>query len=290
MTVVRPIFIVGVGRSGSTLLHQILARHPHVVWLSGVTARWPDRPGRNRAYMQLLDLPVFAPLLRRLAIPGESYAFWDQHYRGFSEPFRDLHADDVTHETHRSLRASLACMTTWRRQRHLLKITGWPRLGFLHAIFPDARFIHLIRDGRAVAHSLLSVPFWRGWQGPAQWRWGPLSAEQYGQWEAYDRSFVVLAALQWKILIDAMECARTTVPAESFLQVRYETLCDAPHQTLEEIVTFAGLPWSALLDQALIHNRLYSRNEKWRQELTAVQQSALSDVLADTLTRYGYRP
>src|SRR3712207_7426845 len=48
----------------------------------------------------------------------------------------------------------------------------------LSEIFKDAKFIHLMRDGRAVANSLLHVYFWSGWKGPGNWGWGQLSPAQ----------------------------------------------------------------------------------------------------------------
>jgi len=45
------------------------------------------------------------------------------------------------------------------------KFTGWPRAGFIRVAFPDARFIHAIRDGRAGVASDLQVSWWRGYLG-----------------------------------------------------------------------------------------------------------------------------
>ena len=84
---------------------------------------------------------------------------------GFSEPCRDLVRTDVTTRVKRQVRAAMGMMLTHKRNRLLLKITGWPRLGFLNEMLEDAKFIHLVRDGRAVASSL-HVDFWRGWYGP----------------------------------------------------------------------------------------------------------------------------
>src|SRR5213078_3203453 len=94
-----------------------------------------------------------------------------------------------------------------RRHRLLVKITGWPRVGYLRAIFPDARFIHLIRDGRAVANSLIHTDFWRGWAGPSKWQWGEMGAEHHEEWERHGRSFVALAGIQWKIMMGAIRQA-----------------------------------------------------------------------------------
>lgn len=72
----------------------------------------------------------------------------------------------MTVEIKRKLPVVLSKTLTKKRNRLLFKITGWPRVGFLHEIFEDAKFIHLIRDGRAVAYSLLQQPWWEGWRGP----------------------------------------------------------------------------------------------------------------------------
>ncbi len=92
-----------------------------------------------------------------------------------------------------------------KRNRLLVKITGWPRLGYLHEIFPDAKFIHVVRDGRAVVNSLINVDWWDGWKGPQNWRWGDLDLSQTDEWEKYGKSFVVLAGIQLKIIMNALE-------------------------------------------------------------------------------------
>ena len=106
--------------------------------------------------------------------PGEYYNFWDTHAYGFSETCRDLVRSDVTPLVKKQVRAALEPMLTPSRNRLLVKITGWPRMGFLNEIFEDAKFIHIVRDGRAVASSLLHVHFWNGWHGPQSWRAGLL--------------------------------------------------------------------------------------------------------------------
>ena len=66
-------------------------------------------------------------------------------------------------------------------------MTGWPRAGFLHAVFPDARYVNVIRDGRAVANSWLQMDWWLGYRGPEHWHFGPLSDEHREVWERSGR-------------------------------------------------------------------------------------------------------
>jgi Sulfotransferase family len=284
----KPIFVVGAGRSGSSLFHQMFTEHPHVAWMSTLCDRHPEHLGRHRALMYGIDLPLIGRLFRRRWESAECYDFWNYFYRGFAQPCRDLRADDATPRVKAILRRALEGLVTPRRSRPLVKITGWPRLGFLHAVFPDAHFIHVYRDGRAVANSLLQVDFWRGWQGPAQWRWGTLDAELQQEWESHGRSFVALAGIQWKILMRAVESARKLIPAGKFMDVRYEDFAKNPIETLRQVAGFCDLGWAGGFEQALSRYEVESANYKWQKDLDPAQQRVLLAVLGEELRKYGY--
>ncbi|MDT8369751.1 MAG: sulfotransferase [Longimicrobiales bacterium] len=284
----RPIIIFGIGRSGTTIFHQMLAEHPNLAWLSSVCAEYPERPGLNRLVMQALDVPGLERIVRRRFPLGEHYRFWEHYSNGFSEPCRDLGADDLSHRTKRRILKATDTLTTQKRDRLLIKITGWPRTGFLSQAFEDAVFIHVLRDGRAVANSLMNVDFWRGWQGPAGWRWGPMPPEYRQEWETYDESFVVLAAIQWKLLMDAAEEAKRKLDPERLLEIRYEDLCAAPIPTMRTVSEFCDLPATDSFERRLGKFDMTNTNDKYRKDLTPGQQAALEAVLAGHLETYGY--
>lgn len=284
-----PIIVVGAGRTGTTVFHRMLSEHPHLAWLPGrICAKFPERLELSRLLMEGLDYPVAGELLRRRLNPGECYPFWEHHCKGFSAPYRDLVAADVTNRTKKHIPRTMAKLLTEKRNRLLLKITGWPRIGFLSEVFENARFIHVMRDGRAVANSMLNVSFWQGWKGTWDWGWGELSPAQKQEWNDHDQSFVVLAAIQWKILMDAMEKAKNTISSESFLEIRYEDLCSDPVGQLQKVTQFCELDWSADFQRRLGKYQLQNANDKFKDHLTAEQQSELEEVLGDYLRRYGY--
>jgi hypothetical protein len=288
MTLVNPIFIVGSGRCGSTIVHQMFTHHPHVTYLSGACKLRPAVPAYNRLAMRLIDLPLLGRLVRRKLSPGEHWEFWDHYVRGFSAPFRDLRADDLRpNEKNRILKA-LEKMPTKKRSRLLVKLTGWPRTGFLSEIFSDALFIHVYRDGRAVANSLINAVFWGGWGGPDQWRWGPLSPESQQEWDRSDKSFIVLAGIQWKIMMDAFEEAKKRLPATQFMEVRYEEFAADPVAAFGEILKFCKLDYPDAYRDVIKRFEVDNRNYKWKEELSERQQSMLEACLHDHLDRYGY--
>jgi hypothetical protein len=288
MKIEKPIFVIGVGRSGSTIFHKIFSEHPQVAWLSTLCNRYPDNPSINRFLMRVIDYPVVGSFLKKIIEPDECYDFWERHCKGFRQPCRDLLPEDVTNKIKRKIQKVMSENLTNKRRRLMLKITGWPRMGFLHEIFPDAKFIHISRDGRAVVNSMINVHWWWGWRGPQNWRWGELTQSQKQEWERYDRSFIVLAAIEWRILMDSMEKAKGYIDKKDFLDVKYEDLCSDPPGVFKGITEFCDLRWPKGFENSIKKYPLIDTNYKWREELTDKQKKVLEEVLQDYLKRYDY--
>jgi len=284
----KPIFIVGTGRSGSTTFLNMFVAHPDIAWLSVLCDKFPGRPSMNGFVMKAVDFPVIGRSLRKIFNPGESWLFWEYHCKGFSTPCRDLLSEDVTIKVKKRIEDVMSQMLTDKRRRLVIKVTGWPRIGFVKEIFSDAKFIHILRDGRAVVNSLINVDWWWGWRGPRNWRLDELTQSQNEEWERHGKSFICLAAIEWKILMDAMEMGRKLVHGDDFLEVKYEDLCAEPIEVFKKITGFCHLKWSREFEESVKKRPLRSTNYKWREDLTPHQQSVVEDVLHDYLKKYGY--
>ena len=286
----RPVFITGLGRSGTTIIHTVLSTHPNVNWMSLLCARYPRRPSLNRWLMRAIDVPVINLYLKRRFVPLENYPFWDHYFGGFGIPCRDLFASDVDVQTAHALQRVFGQFATAKRSRALVKITGCPRIGFLHAIFPDAKFIHVTRDGRAVANSRMKARFWKGWEG---WRglslWADAMPAEYAQeWKRHAYSFTALAGIEWKAHLDQMEEVRRKYPDIGVLEVKYEDFCQNPVGKVREMAEFCELPWSDTFEAQLREFYIESENSKWQRDFTEEQQAILQDVLAGRLLEQGY--
>ena len=289
------VFVLGSGRCGSTLVQEVLCRHPEVGFVSNVEDRFAV-PAHLTRWNGLLYRRLPASVARKgpkRFVPSEAYRALDREVSPMlSAPFRDLDAREASPwlaaRLHRFFgeRAAAQQVTTF-----LHKFTGWPRAGLLHRVFPGARFIHIVRDGRAVANSLLQVPWWRGYGGPEHWQWGPLPGELAQQWEAADRSFAVLAGLQWRLLMDAHDRAREKLPAGCWLDVRYEDVTARPDASFREMLDFCGLESSDEFDRGLARHHIHeSRTDAFRRELNADELESLTKAITPTLEAHGYVP
>jgi hypothetical protein len=284
----KPVFIAGIGHSGTTLLHRILCEHENVAWLSRLAKPHPRIPVIYRVFLEAIDYPVLGQYLKNKFKPTECYEFWECYCHGFGSTFRDLGSQDVTNQTKTHLRNAITELLTSQRKRFIAKITGWPRLGYLYDLFNDARFIHICRDGRAVVNSRLQGSWWRGWQGPHNWNRPLLTPDEYDEWNRHDQSFVALACIEWKILMDAYETARSVTKDAQCLQIRYEDLCADPLSVLRRVIEFCELSWNAEFEKALGNYRVKSTNYKWKENLNVRQHHIMECVLRNHLDRYGY--
>ena len=286
-------WVLGTGRCGSTLIHEILARHPAVGFVSNVEDRvvLPPWAGRwNNAAFRRVP-PAFTTKGRVRYAPSEGYRLLEREVSPLlAAPYRDLTADDVTPWLSGRLQRVLETRARLQGQPLFVhKFTGWPRAGFLDAVFPGSRYIHIIRDGRAVANSWLQMGWWTGHRGPEAWNWGSLPEQYRKEWEASGESFPLLAGLAWKVLIDAFETARERIEPHRWLELRYEDVLAAPAESFAIMLAFLGLPRDDRFDEALSRYEFRTgRAEAFRRDLDTRSLQLLDASLAGHLARHGY--
>lgn len=289
------VFVLGTGRCGSTLIHELLARHEGMAFVSNIDDRLGALSPVNRwnsTIYRRVPAPLTAKGRLRFA-PSEGYRVLERSVTpALSRPFRDLEAADATPWLRDRVRSFFEeCRVRQDRPVLLHKFTGWPRIGFLRAVFPEARFINVVRDGRAVANSWLQMPWWQGYEGPSHWQWGPLPPAYAEEWMASGRSFPVLAGIAWKMLMDAFDDAAEPLGPQRYLEVRYEDVLDDPAGALAAMLGFIGLPSTAAFEARTARHGLNSdRRDAFVRDLPAEALDALQRSLDAHLRRRGYLP
>ncbi|MCP4004459.1 MAG: sulfotransferase [bacterium] len=296
----RPAFVIGTGRCGLSPLMDLIAYHPDFGWPSQYHERMPDKAWIGRL-SRIVEWPLLrGPLKFRLQpyipVHDEAWGYWRRAFAGFSEPFRDLTEDDVTPRArHGMKRAVVDILESHAKPRFIAEYSGWSRVRFIREIFPDAIFIHIVRNPRAVVNSLVNINYWRGYEGISKWRWGEPGAELQEALKKYDHSFLALAGVQWKILINSLRETTSELPDDAIKLVRYEDMVADPHATARECIEFLGadasdsrfgrhLGTTSIVDA----NQVAFRIPSWRESMSPKQIAMLEELLEEELAHFGY--
>ena len=296
----RPVFVVGAPRSGTTLLYKILCMHPDAAWISN----WVRRSPRATALAGLNRISARLPALQRrvwFGADSNAYVYGTRRpswKRAFPMPVegepifelvgttdsdsREPKTQEMEEERIRVIRSRLVSIRRFSGGSVFInkRIANNRRIERLIHAFPSARFVDMIRDGRAVANSLSSVDWWPGSQ---PW-WFDRSPER---WEAEGGNPWELCGRSWVEEVAAIEAGLRHIPSEQVFHIRYEQLIACPLASVHSIATFAGLPESDDWLKRVSRLRFPNRNDRWR-DLGPAEIAAVERIQADTLRRYGY--
>ncbi len=270
----RPFFIVSAPRSGSTLLRLILDAHPRLAvpppgWLFDMVYPYVFSYGDLRAAQNLLALAedmLQTPTVRKwpLELTPEALA------RAAREPtFAGVY--EALHVAY----AGREGKTRWGEKT--------PRNSFwmdeIRALFPDAQFIHIVRDGRDQAIDISDSLLW------------PYS--------------VYSGANLWQRYVNAVRDSAERLAREAFHEIRYEDLCAAPEAAIRRLCEFLGEPFDRCMlaphetrsARAWSGHPLHARTaqpistkycEMYRTRLSHEDVAALEGLIGGTLQRFGY--
>lgn len=286
-------FIVGTGRCGSTLLHEIIAKHNAVSFFSNFeeqharfefVGKWGNWLYRNN------HLALTRKGRQRFA-PTEAYRLITRHVSPiYVQPYRDLTSEDLSPWMKKKFQTYFeSSYRKYDKPILIHKYTGWSRIGFFSDIFPEAKFIHIIRDGRAVASSWLQMKWWGGYEGIDKWLWGPLTEVEKEEWNASGQSFATLAGISWKKLMASYEHGSSLLDSSRYMEVRYEDFLDCPEETMKKILQFTDLEWTEDFENQFSKFQIRkSRQRSFATDLNASQLSDLEKSINEMLVKYKY--
>jgi hypothetical protein len=291
----KPVFLIGMPRSGTTILYECIANHEEFAWVSRLSNYFPGLPFiENIERFFLHSGPWWnesesriEKIKAKLALrPVEGVRFWG-HYLGedFLLNFNPVLTDESVLALRRAVCRLVKCQ---KKKRFLGKITGPSRISVLRKIFPDALFIHVVRDGRAVVNSLMRVNFWgrKGGLHRAFWKNG-LTSEDYATWETYDKAPVVLAALEWQRVVLETREKGATLAEDKYMELRYEDFVSNPHECLADIFRFAGVGQSMRAFDLLGERGIAHRNFRY-QEVSGEDIKMMERAIHASLSLYNY--
>jgi Sulfotransferase family len=269
--VVQPLFVLGVRRSGTTLLRVMLDRHPALAvpdesyFISTLAAR---HRGRIDASSFCDDVARISTLRDWGVRPGDVR----ERLRAGAETADGIAAIFETYAAHRG-------KPRWGDKTPMYM----SRLGLLERLFPEARFVHVVRDGRDAARSFLEMP-------------AGLVTESW----AHPRG-VAGFACQWRTEVRAARALGRRTGAVRYLELRYEELVADPASALESVAAFAGLQFDPVMlaypgtvdvaakpHQARLAQPPTVGVRDWRSDMPAADVAAFEAIAGDTLAACGY--
>ncbi len=303
---IKTVFIMGFGRSGSTVLDAVLGNHPNVesvgelvnvtrVWANpfeycacGVVARECDFWRRVRAEWAVrrpcvttaTDWPTLQVQFEaRRALP-RLYLEKLQYSKAFQE-----YAAGV-----RTLYEAIATISGRRTivdsSKNPVRAMALSRVEGI-----DLRLIHLVRDGRGVAWSLAKAYQ----KDPKKGVQNDLRAKPI--WRT---------ALMWRVVNRLAEIVIREVPRNCSMCLRYEDFVTAPQEALERIGRISGLDYSSMANSlaegssiAVGHTISGNRvrmggvirlraDMAWQEHLTEAQRGIFWWIAGSKARQYGY--
>ncbi len=256
----QPVFLIGAPRTGTTFLGACLAELPEISY-------------------------HFEPVMTKAAVRYVYEKRW-------TEP-----------RARRFFRKVYAWLLRMHLDGDLCFAEKTPRncfiVPFLLVCFPDARFVHIIRDGRDAAVSLSKQPWLQASQRdsgrfePGGYSHGPSArfwVESDRREEFESTSDLHRCIWSWRRHTEAALTAASTLPTSQYHELRYESLVIAPHEEGRRLLDFLGIAQArsrAMFDDAVALARPDSVG-RGTHELSVEQRQTVEGEAGGLLRRLGY--
>ncbi len=281
----QPLMFVSAGRSGTTLLRSMLvtggeiAIPPESYALSFAALQYQAMQEQSWYNLVRLIVSLFEGL--------ESFKLWEMSMHPVYVKARSLPPAE------RSLARIIDLIFLEYAAQHVPNAHLWgdqtiqnaQRLPWIMQTFPQARYLHVLRDGRDVIGSYLknreAIPY-------------------------VDNSDIIEFALErWRSAVQAATNAKKQLPAEQFLEIRYEDLVQSPEPVLQRVCNFAGIHCTPQMlnywqSDTTVEDRYQSFHQNlkkpvfassigsWQTRLNDPQKEQIQRELGSLLTQTGY--
>lgn len=273
------VFVVGCPRSGTTLLQRMLDAHPDMTIAN-------DTHFVTRAAKTVLRLDPDPDLTPELV---EAVLGYRRFYR------MGLEDQDVRQAAENCQKYSkfVSRLYDLRARAHGKTISGEKTPDFckqikkLHVLFPQAKFIHIVRDGRDTALSTLD------WANESK---GP------GKLALWKTDPVGTCALWWQTQVSKGSLAGAELSPDRYFEVRYEDLVSDPEGRLKQLADFLEIEYSQDMSRFFVGKTRQKKGlsaksawipptkglRDWRSQMSQEDVLLFQELAGEWLEKFGY--
>ncbi len=167
ITIDRPIFLIGLHRSGTTMLQDILCTHPDLAYINNAMDMYTRSFCGSEDIRKKMHLNFSMERYLKDSVevtadsPNEGYRFWQKLLKEdpcnldyVERTISDFSLEELEH-IKQSIRRVIWCYKGQNKRFFSKNPALVPYLPLLQDIFPDAKFIHIVRDARNCSNSMV---------------------------------------------------------------------------------------------------------------------------------------
>jgi len=264
-------FVTGLGKSGTRWLTKILDSHPEVLCKGEgrfFSAGW-RRADLDPANEKALPSSLYYALTH-----SEHLRLWIERSVWSRDGDPDEHINAL-------MRLATEYFLTTALAESGKRLVGdkSPLLdeGFMRevgAVYPEARVIHIIRDGRDRTVSSMH----RGWRRASQGYLHRLSSEELARGEAlrenpremtetgvFTQERLRQAARHWNLLVGRAVEDGPALLGDRYTEVRYEDLLEHPHQEVDRLLGFLGVDAQESVVESCVNSASFEKLSRGRE-------------------------
>ena len=229
-TLDKPIFIVGFPHSGTSVLTSIFIEHPDLANWTEASEVWESfwEEGLDE------DFDKLVPKYEKDVDPIDSLRIKDAFYRFLNSQKKKRFVNKNPRNTVRIL--------------------------YIKKMFPDAKIIHIYRDGREVVNSVT---------------------------RNMDNSMIGKICERWVKTIDEIKKQQSKVSKLDFFEIKYEEFCEKPRYIIEKAFQICELKINESQKER-IPSKLHNFNGNWMNEIDNEYHSLMRKKLEKTMQKLDY--
>ena len=257
MKIKKPIFILASPRSGTTILYNLFTRHKDTAFPEHFVDKYWESPWKFRFIPILVKQQMFRYKIRPLPHEGKFLS----KFFPYGTPLDNTH---VTQEIRKYLYSLIeAEIKAFKAKRFVCKQVDFSfRIKFLNSIFPDANYIIIWRDPRAVVESLytqMSGPWKTKSRDDPDKGWLAVT-ENFGENETLLESCIDF----YNKYVHSIKRDLHLIKDRT-IQINYEDLVVNPRNEFKKLFSFTRLGWYNELNQEIPKQLKLNTNQNWKK-------------------------